>query len=141
MKQIKIDLDRFSKFLSDRGMDFIVVGSLALEVQGFELRNQPGDIDVEVIATEYQALLFKAISESQNLRSDYPGSETRPWIFKFGESKINVWVVSEFSHKFIYLDYVKYATAGSVLKVKMSYKRPKDFLDLNHIIHSLTSID
>lgn len=148
MEQILIDLNNFKEFMKERGFDFLVVGSLALRVHGIELRNKPGDIDIEVIDSEQANLVFKSITDSQGntyyqKKEDYPevGWSHKPYIFNFGNTKVNVWMVEKFTHEtFVYKDYVKYAGVMSILKAKMAYKRSKDYQDMNYLIKSLLSL-
>ena len=51
----------------------------------------------------------------------------KPYIFKWGNRLINVWVVTEFSHTYIQLQNgICYAQVMSVIRKKIAYQRNKD---------------
>lgn len=51
----------------------------------------------------------------------------KPYIFKWGDRLINVWVVTEFSHTYIQLQNgICYAQVMSVIRKKIAYQRNKD---------------
>ena len=64
--RIKTALDGFRKSVLDaHGMDFLIVGSLALHELGMETA-EPHDIDMEVKCTpEQEQSIFKLLSDSQ----------------------------------------------------------------------------
>lgn len=138
-------LDEFRKqVLEPYGMKFLIVGSLALYKLGMEV-DEPHDIDMEVICTpEQEKNIFKLLSDSQanNMylmkeHEDYHSNAERlmdkvtwkhkPYIFKWGDRLINVWVVTEFSHTYIQLSNgICYAQVMSVIRKKIAYQRNKD---------------
>jgi len=144
-------LQKFKEFANKNQFDFLVVGSLALKTCGLPIKDVPHDIDVEVESNDESdhmrlVSLFSALADAYG--SDYykeneyriEGNANKPFIFEFNGTLINIWLVKEFTHRYIYLDYVKYATIYSVLKAKMSYHRPKDYRDLNYIISELQKL-
>lgn len=157
-KSISNVLNDFIKsVLNPNNLDFMVVGSLALNNIGFEV--SPHDIDIEVVCDKKQEKIFKILSESQNkyfhdVYSKKSDAESRmenvtwthkPYIFKWKGVEINVWIVTEFSHKDYYYNkifdkMIKFASPISVLKKKMAYKRNKDFLFMNDLVKKLLSI-
>lgn len=75
--RIKTALDGFRKsVLEAHGMDFLIVGSLALHELGMETA-EPHDIDMEVKCTpEQEQNIFKLLSDSQKqsmyqMKEDY----------------------------------------------------------------------
>jgi len=144
-------LKGFKDFASIQDFDFIVTGSLALLVCGFPIKHHPHDIDIEVRYTsdEHKIELQKLFASLANAYGNdyYKFSEgygddehQKPYIFKFRDTVINVWLVKEFNHKFVFLDYIKFATVRSILEKKMKYQRPKDYQDLNFAISELLKI-
>lgn len=143
--RIKTALDGFRKsVLEAHGMDFLIVGSLALHELGMETA-EPHDIDMEVKCTpEQEQNIFKLLSDSQKNtmyqmkeKEDYLSNAERrmdkvtwthkPYLFQWGDVIINVWVVSEFSHEYVTLDSgIKFAKVMSVIRKKIAYQRNKD---------------
>lgn len=143
--RIKTALDGFRKSVLDaHGMDFLIVGSLALHELGMETA-EPHDIDMEVKCTpEQEQSIFKLLSDSQKNtmyqmkeQEDYLSNAERrmdkvtwkhkPYLFQWGDVIINVWVVSEFSHEYVTLDSgIKFAKVMSVIRKKIAYQRNKD---------------
>lgn len=143
--RIKTALDGFRKsVLEAHGMDFLIVGSLALHELGMETA-EPHDIDMEVKCTpEQEQNIFKLLSDSQKntmyqmqVKEDYHSNAERRmdkvtwthklYIFKWGNCLINVWVVTEFSHTYIQLQNgICYAQVMSVIRKKIAYQRNKD---------------
>lgn len=143
--RIKTALDGFRKSVLDaHGMDFLIVGLLALHELGMETA-EPHDIDMEVKCTpEQEQSIFKLLSDSQKNtmyqmkeQEDYLSNAERrmdkvtwkhkPYLFQWGDVIINVWVVSEFSHEYVTLDSgIKFAKVMSVIRKKIAYQRNKD---------------
>lgn len=143
--RIKTALDGFRKSVLDaHGMDFLIVGSLALHELGMKT-GEPHDIDMEVKCTpEQEQSIFKLLSDSQKQsmyqmkeQEDYLSNAERrmdkvtwkhkPYLFQWGDVIINVWVVSEFSHEYVTLDSgIKFAKVMSVIRKKIAYQRNKD---------------
>lgn len=143
--RIKTALDGFRKSVLDaHGMDFLIVGSLALHELGMET-GEPHDIDMEVKCTpEQEQSIFKLLSDSQKQsmyqmkeQEDYLSNAERrmdkvtlkhkPYLFQWGDVIINVWVVNEFSHEYVTLDSgIKFAKVMSVIRKKIAYQRNKD---------------
>ena len=147
-EQIKTDLNKVARFLEKRKMDFKVVGSIALEVCGLPIGRKPEDIDLEVICSNRQEEIFKALADQYGnnyyTQSEYnlPNCSHKPYIFKFGETKINVWAMKKFtSERFVEKDGIKYAVVQDVLRNKLAYKRAKDFSDLLTIIGRLSVVE
>ena len=146
-EQVKKDLNKVARFLENRKMDFKVVGSIALEVCGLPIGREPEDIDLEVICSNRQDEIFKALADQYGntyyTQSEYnlPNGSHKPYIFKFGETKINVWAMKQFtSERFVEKDGIKYAVVQDVLRNKLAYKRAKDFSDLLTIIGRLSAV-
>lgn len=143
--RIKTALDGFRKSVLDaHGMDFLIVGSLALHELGMETA-EPHDIDMEVKCTpEQEQSIFKLLSDFQKNtmyqmkeQEDYLSNaehrmdkvtwKHKPYLFQWGDVIINVWVVSEFSHEYVTLDSgIKFAKVMSVIRKKIAYQRNKD---------------
>lgn len=147
-EQVKTDLNKVARFLENRKMDFKVVGSIALEVCGLPIGREPEDIDLEVICSNRQEEIFKALADQYGnnyyIQSEYnlPNYSHKPYIFKFGETKINVWAMKQFtSERFVEKDGIKYAVIQDVLRNKLAYKRAKDFSDLLTIIGRLSAVE
>lgn len=147
-EQVKTDLNKVARFLENRKMDFKVVGSIALEVCGLPIGREPEDIDLEVICSNRQEEIFKALADQYGnnyyTQSEYnlPNCLHKPYIFKFGETKINVWAMKQFtSERFVEKDGIKYAVVQDVLRNKLAYKRAKDFSDLLTIIGRLSAVE
>ena len=126
------------------GRTFYVGGSVRDEILG----SRPGeDIDLEVICSNRQEEIFKALADQYGnnyyIQSEYnlPNCSHKPYIFKFGETKINVWAMKQFtSERFVEKDGIKYAVVHDVLRNKLAYKRAKDFSDLLTIIGRLSAV-
>lgn len=143
--QVERALEEFRKqVLEPCGMKFLIVGSLALHKLGMEV-DEPHDIDMEVICTpEQEKNVFQLLSDSQKnnmyqikVEENYHSNAERlmdkvtwkhkPYIFKWGNCLINVWVVTEFSHTYIQLQNgICYAQVMSVIRKKIAYQRNKD---------------
>lgn len=143
--QVERALEEFRKqVLEPYGMKFLIVGSLALNKLGMEV-DEPHDIDMEVICTpEQEKNVFQLLSDSQKNsmyqikgQGDYHSNAERlmdkvtwkhnPYIFKWGDCLINVWVVTEFSHTYIQLSNgICYVQVMSVIRKKTAYQRDKD---------------
>lgn len=139
---IKQDLLRFAEFLKKRGIKFRCVGSIALQVCGLNLGRDPEDIDVEVECSEEQEKLFKDLAEAYGStfhNVDY-GPDRKPFIFKFGETIINVWTYRRINDNSVYRNGVAFAPINDVLKKKLAYKRKKDFADLLYVISNLSEM-
>ena len=120
-----------------------IVGSMALKVLG-GVQIEPHDIDVEVLESTNMENTFRnmAISYDSNNHErkcdDYDMRAERkmkrpvtwkhkPYIFEIKGVKVNVWVVSEFSNRYVKLSNgLKYALPMDVLDRKLAYGRPKD---------------
>lgn len=141
---MKLALASFREKMNEMDIDFIVGGSLALEKLGVPLSREPHDVDLECICTEEQEKLFAMLADSSGnnfYKSIYPSTEKPPYIFKWMGIVFNVWAYREFTHKtFVWSDYMKFAGMESVLRKKMSYRRAKDYQDLNYIIKTLLSL-
>lgn len=146
-EQIKKDLGKVKRFLDNRKIEFKVVGSIALEVCGLPIGRQVDDIDLEVVCSNRQEEIFKALAEAQGNnffeQSDYSikGCSHKPYIFQFGKTKVNVWCFKEFSSPaYVEKDDMRYATIMDVLTKKLAYKRAKDFTDLLTIVSNLSTL-
>lgn len=136
-------IEKVKKFLDERNLPFMVVGSGALLKCGIPLRREVSDIDLEVCCTEEQEKVFKDLQDATNpYNTDYRVLDSsKPYIFMYRNIKVNVWVVKEFTHdQWVMNNGIRYATIYSVLKKKMSYRRVKDYEDLNHIVKTLLEI-
>ena len=154
--------DFYNDVLAPNGMQATVVGSLALALHGLPVR--PHDIDLEVIATDLPKAeaLFGALAKANKctLHSYLIGTgpENRlkrvtwthkPFIFKYNEVTVNVWLVNEFSHPNSHLMIIPVgwralsiavAPVASVLEVKAAYQRVKDVRGLLHFAHTLIKL-
>ena len=143
MKEVKQILETLVDFeqqvLVPNKMDYLIVGSLALNLLGLE--NEVHDIDLEVICTpEQEAAIFRLLSRSQQYtfhEQNYSGTaearmdkitwSPKPYLFSWNGVMINVWVVSKFSHPYVTLKSGhNVATLMSVLRKKTAYNREKD---------------
>lgn len=128
------------------GLDFMVVGSTALQICGIPLREEPHDIDIEVATImkfETTENLFKDLEYLYKCENDIttPSYKNKPFVFKIGETIINAWVVNTFSHQeYITWSDIKVATVSSVLLKKCSYQRIKDYKDMNYIIQTFSEM-
>lgn len=147
-----LDFSDFKRdFLDIHKIPFVVVGSLALQESGFDVN--PHDIDIEAICNEREEKILDALAKSSgsNFHESYNGEAEKkmekvtwshkPYMFKWGSTVINVWVVTEFSHEFfVNKDGMKIAKPISVLKKKMAYRRSKDYQTLNKIIQQIVKL-
>jgi hypothetical protein len=142
---------KFKEFSRKNNFDFLVVGSMALKVCGLPIKEVPHDLDIEVSYKDEEdkvrlTKLFSALSDAYGnyyyKTEEYriEGVSSKPFIFEFNGTLVNVWLVNSFTHQYVWLDYVKYATIYSVLKAKMTYGRPKDFRSLSYIISELNKL-
>lgn len=140
MKRLVLEeqFDNFvNKVLKPQKADYLIVGSLALYRLGMDVI--PHDIDIEVKCQNEET--FKLLAQSQSndfyenqylseaeLRMEKVTWKHKPYVFKWQDTTINVWVVTEFSHEDIIIleNGVKVAGAMSVIRKKMAYQREKD---------------
>lgn len=131
--------------------NIMVLGSGALMTCGLPMDNAPHDIDLDIICSEEDERILKAITDIggnslYNNKETYVNSVHKPYIFKipfqgFNDIIVNVWAVKEFSHaEFICREGIKYATAWDVLKVKASYARKKDTGDIVKLANKILSL-
>lgn len=160
MKTEKLELvldDFIESVLKPMNANILVVGSLALCKLGFDLDDplSPHDIDLEVIVeSPSQEKMFEILSKQNNNlffieKCSYEGAEGRmknvtwehkPYIFKWQDIEVNVWVVKEFSHKYVTLNNgLKYAKVMSVIEKKVAYGRKKDNEFCKNVIEKFLS--
>lgn len=133
-------IEKVASFLcSNNFNDFIVVGSSALLVCGFPLKRNVGDIDIEVLCSEEQEQVFKALADAYGnnfykVQEDYPektGFDHKPYIFEIAGVEVNVWCVRKFTHSMLVeVRGIRFSTLMSTLSKKMAYKRKKDSQDV-----------
>lgn len=135
-------LDKLMDEWGIRG-DYCVVGSLALStLGGFDVT--PHDIDIEVrycvgadekfrtLAAAYGSKFHEQTSDSYDSYAERRMLRPvtwfhKPYIFELDGVKVNVWMVREFSNRYVQLaNGVKYALPVDVLDRKFAYRRPKD---------------
>lgn len=120
-----------------------IVGSMALKVLG-GIQVEPHDIDVEVLGDSKMEHTFRDLalaygsnnherkSDSYDMRAERKMKRPvtwkhKPYIFEIRGVRVNVWVVSEFSNRYVQLaNGLKYALPMDVLDRKLAYGRPKD---------------
>lgn len=120
-----------------------IVGSMALKVLG-GVQVEPHDIDVEVLESAGMENAFRNLAlaygsnNHERKNDDYDMRAERkmkrkvtwkhkPYIFEIRGVKVNVWVVSEFSNRYVRLcNGLNYALPMDVLDRKLAYGRPKD---------------
>lgn len=120
-----------------------IVGSMALRVVG-GIAIEPHDIDVEVLESTNMENTFRDMAiayGSNNHERKCDGYDMRaervmrrpvtwkhkPYIFEIRGVKVNVWIVSEFSNRYVQLaNGLKYALPMDILDRKLAYGRPKD---------------
>ena len=120
-----------------------IVGSMALKVLG-GVQVEPHDIDVEVLEdskmeTRFRDLALAYGSNNHERRNDEYDMRAerkmkrpvtwkhKPYIFEIRGVKVNVWIVSQFSNRYVELwNGLKYALPMDVLDRKLAYGRPKD---------------
>lgn len=148
--QICKALTHFDEMMKKWGKkeSYCIVGSLALKtLGGFDVI--PHDIDVEVLNDPVIEEKFKMLAEAYG--SSYYGMSVRnecnryedmvaekrmkrpitwdhkPYIFEIEGVKVNVWMVSSFSNRYVkLLNGINYALPVDVLDRKFAYRRPKD---------------
>lgn len=134
-------------FLDDHQQKYMLVGSGALLICGIPLPRFCGDVDLEVIETEENVKMFKMLQDATTpfYNHEYKGKKRDgkelPFMFTYKDIKVNVWLVKAFNHtQWVWKNNMKIATVYSVLKKKMSYKRVKDFQDLQHIVKTFMEL-
>lgn len=142
-KKLKVVQD----FLDEHHQRYMLVGSGALLNCGIPLQRFCNDVDLEVIEDNDNGKLFKMlqdattqseVEEYKSLKRDGTGM---PFMFTYKGVKVNIWLVKKFNHEqWVWKNNIKVATVYSVLKKKMSYKRVKDFQDLNGIIKTFAEL-
>lgn len=141
-------LEVIQDFLDDHQQKYMLVGSGALLSCGIPLPRFCGDVDLEVIETEENVKMFKMLQDATMpffYNHEYKGKKmdgkNMPFMFIYKGIKVNIWLVKIFSHtQWVWKDNMRIATVYSVLKKKMSYKRVKDFQDLNEIIKTFAEL-
>jgi hypothetical protein len=134
-------------FLDDHHQNYMLVGSGALLSCGIPLPRFCGDVDLEVIETEENVKMFKMLQDATIpfCNHEYKGKKMDgkelPFVFMYKNIKVNVWLVKAFNHtQWVWKNNMKIATVYSVMKKKMSYKRVKDFQDLQYIIKTFIEL-
>lgn len=140
-KKLKVVQD----FLDEHHQQYMLVGSGALLSCGIPLPRFCGDVDLEVIEDGDNGKLFKMLQDAttQGEDDDYLKRDGKgmPFMFTYKGVRVNIWLVKTFNHEqYVWKNNIKIATVYSVLKAKMSYKRVKDFQDLNGIIKTFAEL-
>lgn len=141
-KKLKVVQD----FLDEHHQQYMLVGSGALLNCGIPLQRFCNDVDLEVIEDDDNVKLFKMLQDATTQREDEYNSLKRdgkgmPFVFTYKGIKVNIWLVKTFSHEqWVWKNNMKIATVYSVMKKKMSYKRVKDFQDLNEIMRTFMEL-
>lgn len=141
-KKLKVVQD----FLDEHHQRYMLVGSGALLNCGIPLQRFCNDVDLEVIEDNDNGKLFKMLQDATTQVDDEYKSLKRdgkgmPFMFTYKGVRVNIWLVKKFNHEqWVWKNNIKVATVYSVLKKKMSYKRVKDFQDLNGIIKTFTEL-
>lgn len=135
------------EFLDDHHQLYMLVGSGALLNCGIPLPRFCGDVDLEVIEDEENRKLFKTLQdattqgENEEYKSLKRDGRGMPFVFTYKGIKVNIWLVKAFNHtQWVWKNNIRIATVYSVLKKKMSYKRVKDFQDLQHIVKTFMEL-
>lgn len=137
--QIKTALYKLVEYLQkDLNVDYLVVGSCALEICGFPMRREVHDIDIEIVADCRTKAIIQGLAKSstpvdqKQKDADYQDLHQADGRYDFDWMgvKVNAWLVEDIDKQFIWKDYIKYATVKEVLKVKLRYGRSKDLRDL-----------
>lgn len=137
--QIKTALIKLVEYLqNDLNVNYLIVGSCALEICGFPMRRECHDIDIEIVADDRIRDIIQGLAKSstpvgQNKKdTDYQDLHQADGRYDFDWMgiKVNAWLVEDIDKQFIWKDYIKYATVKEVLKVKLKYGRSKDLRDL-----------
>ena len=143
--KISVALELFKDLMdaNQASNEWCIVGSMALRVLG-GIAIEPHDIDVEVLENTNMENTFRnmAISYGSNnherKNDDYDMRAERvmrrpvtwkhkPYIFEIRGVKVNVWIVSEFSNRYVQLaNGLKYALPMDILDRKLAYGRSKD---------------
>jgi CRISPR/Cas system-associated exonuclease Cas4 (RecB family) len=137
--QIKNALNKLVEYLQrDLNTDYLVVGSIALNICGFPMNRGVHDIDIEIVADDRIRDIIQGLAKSstpidqKQKDADYQDlhqAEGR-YDFDWMGVKVNAWLVKKIDKQYIWKDYIKYATVKEVLKVKLKYGRSKDLRDL-----------
>ena len=141
-KKLKVVQD----FLDEHHQRYMLIGSGALLNCGIPLQRFCNDVDLEVIEDNDNGKLFKMLQDATTQVDDEYKSLKRdgkgmPFMFIYKGVKVNIWLVKNFNHEqWVWKNNIKVATVYSVLKKKMSYKRVKDFQDLNGIIKTFAEL-
>lgn len=141
-KKLKVVQD----FLDEHHQRYMLIGSGALLNCGIPLQRFCNDVDLEVIEDNDNGKLFKMLQDATTQVDDEYKSLKRdgkgmPFMFTYKGVKVNIWLVKDFNHEhWVWKNNMKVATVYSVLKKKMSYKRVKDFQDLNGIIKTFAEL-
>lgn len=134
-------------FLDEHYQKYMLVGSGALLNCGIPLQRFCNDVDLEVIEDNDNGKLFKMLQDAttQSKDDEYKSlkrdGKEMPFTFTYKGVRVNIWLVKTFNHgHWVWKNGIKIATVYSVLKKKMSYKRAKDFQDLNGIIKTFAEL-
>ena len=146
LKDFNEKLGVIQNFLDDPQQQYMLVGSGALLNCGIPLPRFCGDVDLEVIEDNGNEKLFKMLQDAATQNDEEYKSLKRdgrrmPFMFTYKGIRVNIWLDKTFTHEqWVWKNNIKIATVYSVLKKKMSYKRVKDFQDLQHIVKTFMEL-
>ena len=146
LKDFNEKLGVIQNFLDDHQQQYMLVGSGALLNCGIPLPRFCGDVDLEVIEDNGNEKLFKMLQDAATQNDEEYKSLKRdgrrmPFMFTYKGIRVNIWLDKTFTHEqWVWKNNIKIATVYSVLKKKMSYKRVKDFQDLQHIVKTFMEL-
>ena len=122
------------------GLKVMVVGSLALNLNGFT--STINDIDIEVTREDYNKskhLIDVLVKSSPEIKEIYPGCNNRV-DFHFQSTKVNMFIVDSFSRGYLKHNDLMVSNALPILKVKSNYGRRKDLICLRNIARALSNL-
>lgn len=157
--KITVALDGFNDLMkSNQASDkWCIIGSIALRVLG-GIEVEPHDIDVEVLEDSNMESIFSNMAvcygstnhERSNNEYDMRAERRmkrpvtwghKPFIFEIGGVRVNVWMVTKFSNRYVTLkNDLKFALPMDVLDRKLAYRRPKDMEFGAHLIKEITEM-
>lgn len=141
VKVMHATLDHFLDTLGLGRGDVIIGGSLALFIQDMPVEAEIHDLDIELKDDPRVRELLSAMAVATTPSQDpsYRNSKLPRYDINYRGVKFNVWLVPNLEvRSYMYMNYFKYASIMSILKHKLSYRRPKDMKYFRVLMDVLT---
>ena len=117
---------------NELGGDYLIGGSLALQVCGFPVNREPKDLDIMIKLKDSEKSFLRGMAAACEEPLNYPDEDHIR--ISWRGLIVDIWFVETFDKKFVWKDYLKYAGVTDVLKEKYRYGRRKDVDDFIYAI-------